>query len=358
MENDIISDEILARILQEEENNKLIQIHVNENKNIKLNANEIIVIDDSNNSENNLSNSNNNNNITTNKNSNNLLNNNDNNKERKKNFRYKNNFDVEELRIEFKSIINSINPDIYELFRKYNKLLFNDELARCELKFSNRMKLCAGLCEYKRGHCCIKLSEPILKFRTTLDMINTLLHEMIHAFLFVTYNSRDRDAHGPNFQFHQNRINTILQSNITIYHSFIDEVNFYRVHWWSCDQCNLTIKRSMNRKPSLHDRWWNDHLNRCPNGKFIKIKEPDNYKDKNKNKKTTNVNNNNNNNSDIRNFFKVGSKRKKSNSSSSGTNSRKEKNNKTIIIEDSKQGEDNEDIYIQKKKRQKVNTKK
>lgn len=36
---------------------------------------------------------------------------------------------------------------------------------------------CAGLCCFERlgGHCSIKLSEPLLKFRPRSDLINTLL---------------------------------------------------------------------------------------------------------------------------------------------------------------------------------------
>ena len=48
-------------------------------------------------------------------------------------------------------------------------------------------------------------SEPLLKFRPRSDMINTLVHEMIHAFLFVTKSIQDRESHGPNFQFHMRR---------------------------------------------------------------------------------------------------------------------------------------------------------
>ena len=77
------------------------------------------------------------------------------------------------------------------------------------------MTLCAGLCEYRTGGLCtIKLSEPLLKFRPRSDLIgeafffglrkahlaDTLLHEMIHALLFVTQSDRDHDAHGPQFQ--------------------------------------------------------------------------------------------------------------------------------------------------------------
>lgn len=38
-----------------------------------------------------------------------------------------------------------------------------------EVKWGPRMTLCAGLCSYegKGGACVIKLSEPLLKYRTT-----------------------------------------------------------------------------------------------------------------------------------------------------------------------------------------------
>jgi hypothetical protein len=31
------------------------------------------------------------------------------------------------------------------------------------------------------------------------DMKNTLLHEMIHAYLFLSKGNKDREDHGPNF---------------------------------------------------------------------------------------------------------------------------------------------------------------
>jgi hypothetical protein len=46
-------------------------------------------------------------------------------------------------------------------------------------------------------------------------MINTLLHEMIHAFLFVAEYNNDHDDHGPTFLKHAQRINQTAGSNIT-----------------------------------------------------------------------------------------------------------------------------------------------
>lgn len=64
--------------------------------------------------------------------------------------------------------------------------------------------------------CSIKLSTPLLKLRSRKDLVETLLHEMIHAYLFVTQNNRDRDGHGPEFQKHMHRINSEAKTNITV----------------------------------------------------------------------------------------------------------------------------------------------
>lgn len=47
-------------------------------------------------------------------------------------------------------------------------------------------------------------------------MFQTLLHEMIHAYLFVTNNDKDREGHGPEFCKHMHRINQLTGANITV----------------------------------------------------------------------------------------------------------------------------------------------
>lgn len=51
----------------------------------------------------------------------------------------------------------------------------------------------AGMFCYKEGAGCeIRLSENVLKFRSAADLKKILLHEMIHAYLYITSNKRDR----------------------------------------------------------------------------------------------------------------------------------------------------------------------
>ncbi|KFP26207.1 SprT-like domain-containing protein Spartan, partial [Colius striatus] len=147
---------------------------------------------------------------------------------------------------------------------------------------------CAGVCRYEGngGMCSIRLSEPLLKLRPRKDLVETLLHEMIHALLFVTDNDRERESHGPKFCKHMRRINRLTGANVTIYHSFHDEVDLYRQHWWRCNgPCQNRkpyfgyVKRATNRAPSARDFWWREHQEAC-GGTFIKVKEPENYSKK------------------------------------------------------------------------------
>ncbi|NWX51352.1 SPRTN protein, partial [Steatornis caripensis] len=184
------------------------------------------------------------------------------------------------------------SPDVRSLFVQFNETLFWGRLAAVEVSWSPRMTLCAGVCRYegKGGMCSIRLSEPLLKLRPRKDLVETLLHEMIHALLFVTNNDKDRDSHGPEFRKHMRRINRLTGANITIAHSFHDEVDLYRQHWWRCNgPCQNRkpyfgyVKRSMNRPPSARDFWWAEHQETC-GGTFTKVKEPENYSQKSKEK--------------------------------------------------------------------------
>ena len=56
-------------------------------------------------------------------------------------------------------------------------------------------------------------------------MVETLLHEMIHAYLFVTDGNDDHDGHGSAFHEHMYRINKETGTKISVYHNFHDEVS-------------------------------------------------------------------------------------------------------------------------------------
>lgn len=68
------------------------------------------------------------------------------------------------------------------------------------MRWSKKMTLCAGTCQFVGfGSSTISLSEPLLKFRTNNELKETLIHEMIHAYLFKTNMAACRvdGGHGP-----------------------------------------------------------------------------------------------------------------------------------------------------------------
>ncbi|KAF2869852.1 SprT-like family-domain-containing protein [Massariosphaeria phaeospora] len=84
--------------------------------------------------------------------------------------------------------------DIHELFGYYNVLYFRKLLVpRVEVLWSSRLTLCAGICELSKDPATgkltrirLKMSTPLLQYRPRSDTINTLLHEAIHAYFFIT----------------------------------------------------------------------------------------------------------------------------------------------------------------------------
>lgn len=177
------------------------------------------------------------------------------------------------------------NPDIWELFRQFDAQFFEETLTRncVELTWSPRMTQTAGLCAWnpKTSFCSIRLSLPLLQLRARRDLIETLLHEMIHGFLFVTRQDDNHESHGEKFHFHMYRINQMTGTRISVYHTFHDEVRNYQNHVWKCDgPCQNRrpffglVKRAMNRKPGPNDTWWKQHQETC-GGTFNKISEPD-----------------------------------------------------------------------------------
>ncbi|CAM9152212.1 unnamed protein product [Phaeothamnion confervicola] len=91
---------------------------------------------------------------------------------------------------------NSPFPVLHDLFMHYNQLYFSSILGPVSVHWSSsRMTRCAGTCEFRKGGGCrIKLSGPLLQYRPVSDLKNTLLHEMIHALLFLTNDNMNREV--------------------------------------------------------------------------------------------------------------------------------------------------------------------
>ncbi|CAD8170938.1 unnamed protein product [Paramecium octaurelia] len=175
-------------------------------------------------------------------------------------------------------------PDVFELFQFYNQYFFEGILVTCTVKWSTRMTLCAGTCKYEgQKSCTITLSEPLLKFRSNDELKSTLLHEMIHAYLFITKPSEAfiNEGHGPAFLEKMNFINQVTGLELSVYHQFHDEVDRCRNHIWRCNgSCQQKppffgyVKRAINRPPGKTDYWFQKHQEEC-GGIFEKISQPE-----------------------------------------------------------------------------------
>ena len=212
--------------------------------------------------------------------------------------------------------VHEPHPDIYELFNYYTALYFEGRLDGVSVEWSSkRMTSCGGTCQSVPGGAIIKLSQPLLILRPSRDLKMVLLHEMIHAYCMV-HKIRDPDpsGHGPPFQSIMNKINssTVFDFhrpsngyNISVYHTMFNEVEYYRQHHWKCERCGSEVHRAMNRKPQEADCSivrkaagggggggvcsdtrckWHMHLKHC-GGEYVKIKEPEEYAQKNSKKK-------------------------------------------------------------------------
>jgi hypothetical protein len=216
-------------------------------------------------------------------------------------------------------------PDVHGLFAHFNALYFNSALAAVSVEWAPRMTLCAGTCSFShsRGDAPrIRLSAPLLSLRPPSDLKNTLLHEMVHAAIFLSGEREPAGSggHGPIFAAHAARINAgralgpggrgfgglagagaghVVHDavrppggyRIEAYHSFHAEVAHFRVHHWRCTgACGTLVKRATNRAPQPADCvragrrrgggpcdgrgcWWHGHERGC-GGAWVKVAGP------------------------------------------------------------------------------------
>ena len=173
-------------------------------------------------------------------------------------------------KIDLKKDYKLINPNIHMLFAKYNRLFFDDKLNKYVfLKWDYSEKKNAGLCIKDRDTMItIFLSVPLLQYRPSKDLIETLLHEMIHAYLFIKkIHYKEKTHHGARFLTIMNVINYVCTPSklkIETRHNFLSELNANKSHKWQCDGlCQNIILRPSIRPPGIHEKWWIKHEREC-----------------------------------------------------------------------------------------------
>ncbi|KAI0524849.1 hypothetical protein KFK09_004238 [Dendrobium nobile] len=196
-------------------------------------------------------------------------------------------------------------PDIHELFCYYNSLYFSEALGTCILSWAPCLTSMPASCDcIEEGLCEIQLSVPLLKSRSSTDLKNILLHEMIHAFLWIIHKNNNHSEHGSKFWNIANLINSNHKDDdqrpsngyhITARHGFQNEENTHDAHLWMCTSCGDFNKGGMNGEPSpsgcLENNGgddcgnilcgWHRHKKLCP-GQYEKVVDVSAFKNKGK----------------------------------------------------------------------------
>eukprot|EP01084_Bolivina_argentea_P052450 96353_1 len=172
-----------------------------------------------------------------------------------------------------------IHPDINELFMKYNGIYFDNKLDFVIVEWSDERKepinmySNSGYCYQIRQLCYIYLSKPILEYTSTKEIIETLIHEMIHSYLFkYDQHKYDRSDHGKRFISIMNAINYCTKGiKIDIYHYCHKELDIIKLTIFQCNGiCQKVVETPNNKPPGKHQKWWNKHKKEC-GGVFRKI---------------------------------------------------------------------------------------
>lgn len=147
-----------------------------------------------------------------------------------------------------------LNPQtqLGELFDILDKTYFDGLFSdyNIDVKWSAKMKKKAGACGYKRGVKLLKitLSTPILSSRSNWEIIDILLHEMVHAYTIIKNLKLD---HGSDFQACADKIRKKGGYEIKTCHRFFKEAKASNTFFWKCDQCYTVVGRTNKRKPTF-----------------------------------------------------------------------------------------------------------
>lgn len=121
--------------------------------------------------------------------------------------------------------------DVHTLFRHFNEAFFDNCLRDVIVQWSNKLTRSAGLCKYRgtrteeHSPIVIILSAPLLQYRSQHDLLDVLVHEMIHAYLF-RLKIFERVHHGPIWHAQAHRINQATGLTIRAYHNYYREVRY------------------------------------------------------------------------------------------------------------------------------------
>lgn len=102
---------------------------------------------------------------------------------------------MEKIKLVGQGYSKDSEKDLDLMFDYYNEVLFDNKLAKHSVKWNNRLTSTLGRITYSKR--LIELSYKHHEINDYKEMNNTLIHEMIHAFLYQTSKMR---GHGKVFK--------------------------------------------------------------------------------------------------------------------------------------------------------------
>lgn len=167
-------------------------------------------------------------------------------------------------------------PNMEKWFHIFNAEFFDSNIngESIEIEWSKRMKRSAGItyfCESTK-FLTIRLSEEVLTYQPRKAFMETFLHEMIHAYLFV---QGKNSAHGKEFRKKMNEINTKTMLEISIQHTFLNPKEFvFRCNGPCREQAPHFgfLLRPTKKAPNASDPESREHRKYCI-GKFVYVEK-------------------------------------------------------------------------------------
>ena len=102
---------------------------------------------------------------------------------------------MEKIRLVGQGYSKDSEKDLNLMFDYYNEVLFDNKIVKHSVKWNNRLTRILGRITYSKK--LIELSYKYHEINDYKEMNNTLIHEMIHAYLYQTSNTR---GHGRAFK--------------------------------------------------------------------------------------------------------------------------------------------------------------
>lgn len=166
---------------------------------------------------------------------------------------------------ELAGILTDPLPNLYEVFKSYNKEYFENKVRGFIVRWSSKLSQNAGLTQ-TRTFPEIILSRILLTGRKIKDMVETLVHEMIHAYIFVNMYDEGLD-HEEIYLDLMAEINARSGLNITVLdEGGLDHIAHLRCIW-RCTKCGLELVRMKRNTNQPNDNVSRKHRREC-NGRW------------------------------------------------------------------------------------------